>query len=41
MGQAVRQLVIITHDKEIFENESVNAVFSFEKINGESRVTKS
>jgi len=41
MGQAVRQLVIITHDKEIFENESVNAVFSFEKINGESHVTKS
>ncbi|MGC8600552.1 MAG: AAA family ATPase [Nitrososphaeria archaeon] len=41
MGQAVRQLVIITHDREIFENESVNAVFSFEKINGESHVTKS
>ncbi|PSN98653.1 hypothetical protein B9Q05_12555 [Candidatus Marsarchaeota G2 archaeon ECH_B_1] len=41
MGQAVRQLVIITHDREIFENESVNAVFPFEKINGESHVTKS
>ncbi len=41
MGDAIRQLIIITHDKEIFENESVSAVFTFEKVNGESKVTKS
>ncbi len=41
MGDAIRQIIIITHDREIFENESVSAVFNFEKINGESKVSKS
>ncbi|MGC8593091.1 MAG: AAA family ATPase [Nitrososphaeria archaeon] len=40
MRDAIRQIIIITHDKEIFENESVSAIFTFEKVNGESRVTK-
>ncbi len=41
MGDAIRQIIIITHDREIFENESVSAVFNFEKVNGESKVSKS
>ena len=40
IAQSIKQLIIITHDREIFENESVNAIFNFEKLNGISRVTK-
>lgn len=41
MGQTVKQLVIITHDSEIFERESINAAFTFEKVAEETRVAKS
>ena len=40
IAQSIKQLIIITHDREIFENESVNAIFNFEKLDGISRVTK-
>ncbi len=41
MGQAVGQLIIITHDRNIFENQTVNAAFRFEKVAGVTQVTKS
>ncbi|MGC9209146.1 MAG: AAA family ATPase [Nitrososphaeria archaeon] len=36
----IRQLIIITHDREIFENSTVDAVFTFEKKNDITVVTK-
>ncbi len=40
-GGSLRQMVIITHDREIFENSNVDAMFQFEKQNGVTRVLKS
>jgi len=40
-GGSIRQMIIITHDREIFENSSVDAMFQFEKQNGITRVSKS
>ncbi len=37
---ALKQMVIITHDREIFENSIVDAMFQFEKRNGITRVQK-
>ncbi|MEM0123104.1 MAG: SMC family ATPase [Conexivisphaerales archaeon] len=39
-AQGMKQMVIITHDKEIFENSTVDAMFQFEKLNGITRVEK-
>jgi exonuclease SbcC len=36
----IRQLIIITHDREVFENSTVDAVFTFEKKNDITVVTK-
>ncbi len=36
----IRQMIIITHDREIFEEASVDAIFKFEKVNGVTRVLK-
>lgn len=36
----LKQMVIITHDREIFENSTVDAMFQFEKQNGITKVKK-
>ena len=38
---SLNQIIVITHDKEIFEDSEVNAVFRFEKDAGVTTVTKS
>jgi DNA repair protein SbcC/Rad50 len=38
---SLNQIIVITHDKEIFEDSEVNAVFQFEKDTGITTVTKS
>ena len=38
---SLNQIIVITHDKEIFEDSEVNAVFQFEKDAGITTVTKS
>jgi exonuclease SbcC len=38
---SLNQVIVITHDREIFEDSEVNAVFQFEKDAGITRVTKS
>lgn len=38
---SLKQMIIITHDREIFENSNVDAMFQFEKQNGVTRVSKS
>jgi exonuclease SbcC len=34
----LNQIIIITHDEDVFEGSEVNAVFKFEETSGESRV---
>ena len=38
---SLNQIIVITHDREIFEDSEVNAVFQFQKNEGISTVTKS
>lgn len=38
---SLNQIIVITHDREIFEDSEVNAVFQFEKNGGITSVTKS
>ena len=38
---SLNQIIVITHDREIFEDSEVNAVFQFQKIEGITTVTKS
>jgi DNA repair protein SbcC/Rad50 len=37
----LNQIIVITHDREIFEDSEVNAVFQFQKIGDVTTVTKS
>ncbi|MEM2074251.1 MAG: AAA family ATPase, partial [Nitrososphaeria archaeon] len=36
----LKQIIIITHDEEIFANSEVSALFKFETVNNVSKVTK-
>ena len=38
---SLNQIIVITHDREIFEDSEVNAVFQFQKIGDVTEVTKS
>jgi exonuclease SbcC len=38
---SLNQIIVITHDREIFEDSEVNAVFQFQKIGDITNVTKS
>ena len=38
---SMNQIIVITHDKEIFEDSGVNAVFQFQKTGDITQVTKS
>src|SRR5487761_1337796 len=38
---SLNQIIVITHDREIFEDSEVNAVFQFQKIGDVTQVTKS
>ncbi len=40
MGTALKQIVIITHDEDIFANSEVNALFNFQKTDNITRVSK-
>ncbi|MEM3787059.1 MAG: AAA family ATPase, partial [Nitrososphaeria archaeon] len=37
----LKQIIIITHDEEIFANSEVSALFKFQIVNNMSKVTKS